>query len=157
MSNKLDRFDKNPFFFIFEKQSEITMTTNEQTVAAFLTMMSSRQSAAELDAFYHPQIEQIEYPNLITKNTAVRNLTDLKDGSEHGRQLLSAEHYEIKNLYCSGDAVILEAVWKGTLAIPLGTLQAGDVMTAHFAQFFEFKDGKILKQRNYDCFDPLDK
>ena len=28
-------------------------------------------------------------------------------------------------------------------------------MTAHFAQIFECKDGKIYRQRNYDCFEPF--
>ena len=31
---------------------------------------------------------------------------------------------------------------------------AGSVMRARFAQFFEFRDGKIVAQRNYDCFYP---
>jgi hypothetical protein len=31
---------------------------------------------------------------------------------------------------------------------------AGSVMRARFAQFFELRDGKIAKQRNYDCFYP---
>jgi ketosteroid isomerase-like protein len=30
----------------------------------------------------------------------------------------------------------------------------GDVMRAHFATFIEFRDGKIVAQRNYDCFEP---
>lgn len=28
-------------------------------------------------------------------------------------------------------------------------------MVAHYAQFFEFKDGKIFRQRNYDYFEPF--
>lgn len=28
-------------------------------------------------------------------------------------------------------------------------------MKAYFAQFYEFKDDKIIHQRNYDCFEPF--
>jgi ketosteroid isomerase-like protein len=35
----------------------------------------------------------------------------------------------------------------------LGTLAEGAEMKAHFAMFFEFREGKIRLQRNYDCFE----
>jgi hypothetical protein len=40
------------------------------------------------------------------------------------------------------------------LAVPLGELAAGASMRAHFAMFFELEDGRIRRQRNYDCFEP---
>jgi hypothetical protein len=46
-------------------------------------------------------------------------------------------------------------IWTATLAVPLGTLPAGGQMRARFAVFLEFKDDKIIFQRNYDCFDPF--
>lgn len=131
------------------------LTENEKTVVAFLKMIEERKSSDELSNFYHPEIEQTEYPNAIVKTTAVRNLQDLKEGSERGKKILLKEEYEIKNLYSSNNHVILEAIWKGTLSVPVGSLPVGGQMTANFAQFFEFKDGKIYKQRNYDCFDPF--
>ena len=33
-------------------------------------------------------------------------------------------------------------------------LESGSSLRAHFAMFFEFKDGLISSQRNYDCFEP---
>jgi len=131
------------------------LTENEKIVSDFLTMLTSHRSAADLEKFYHPEIEQCEYPNATTKNIAVRKLDDLKAGSERGLKLMSKEAYEIRNLFSSGNVVILEAVWKGTLAVPVGNIPTGGVMTAYFAQFFELKDGKIYRQRNYDCFEPL--
>ena len=44
--------------------------------------------------------------------------------------------------------------WTGTLAVPVGALPVGGQMRARFAQFYELRDGKIVAQRNYDCFDP---
>jgi ketosteroid isomerase-like protein len=51
--------------------------------------------------------------------------------------------------------VILEVVWAGTLAIPVGSLAAGDEMRAYFAVFIALRDGRIYRQRNYDCFEPF--
>jgi ketosteroid isomerase-like protein len=84
-----------------------------------------------------------------------RNLTSLKEASIKGRQIIDKQSYEITNTCHAGNSVILEARWTGILAIPLGNLKAGDKMEAYFAQFFEFKDGKIYRQRNYDCFLPF--
>jgi len=131
------------------------LTQNEKVVVDFLKMIEERKSSKELEKFYHPEVEQIEYPNAITKNTAFRNLGDLKIGSEKGQAIMSSEKCEIKKLYSIGETVILEAVWKGTLSISLGNIPIGGEMVAYFAQFFEFKDGKIYWQRNYDCFDPF--
>ncbi len=131
------------------------LTRNEETVIDFIKMVEQRQSSEELNNFYHPEIEQIEYPNAVTKQTAVRSLTDLKIGSDRGRKVMLKEEYEIKNILSVGDTVILESVWKGTLAVPIGNIPVGGQMTAYFAQIFEFKDGKIYRQRNYDCFEPF--
>ena len=130
-------------------------TENEKTVIAFLKMIEESRSSSELEKFYHPDIEQQEYPNAVTKNITVRNLADLKAGSDKGRKIMLKEEYEIKNLFSVADVVILEAVGKGTVAVPVGNIPAGGQMTAYFAQFFEFKDGKIFRQRNYDCFGPF--
>ncbi|MFT3705156.1 MAG: nuclear transport factor 2 family protein [Agriterribacter sp.] len=131
------------------------MTHNEKVVVDFLKAMEERKSSEELDQFYHLDIKQIEYPNAVTKNTATRDLAALKEGSDRGQKIMLKEEYEIKNLHTAGDTVILEAIWKGTVAIPIGNIPAGGQMTAYFAQFFEFKDGKIFRQRNYDCFEPF--
>jgi ketosteroid isomerase-like protein len=131
------------------------MTQNEKRVLDFLKMVEQRTFATEFDQFYHADVEQIEFPNAITKNTATRTLADLKAASERGSKVMTKEEYEVKNLLSIGDTVILECIWCGTLAIPLGTIPIGGQMTAHFAQIFEFADGKIIRQRNYDCFDPF--
>jgi ketosteroid isomerase-like protein len=39
--------------------------------------------------------------------------------------------------------------------MPLGSLAAGDTMRARFGVFLTFRDGRILRQHNYDCFDPF--
>ncbi len=121
----------------------------------FINTLQNRSSADELLRFYHPNIEQIEFPNTVTKNTSIRNLSDLKLASERGNKVLQKEEYEVLRSYTFENTVIIEAIWTGTLAIPFGIIPVGGQMKAYFAQFYEFKDGKIIKQRNYDCFEPF--
>ena len=54
----------------------------------------------------------------------------------------------------SGETVVLEVLWTGTMAIAVAGLPAGGEMRARFAVFLEYRDGQIARQRNYDCFDP---
>jgi len=132
------------------------MQTDIKAIAIdFIKTLQHRKSAGELLEFYHPDIEQTEFPNAVTKNATVRNLNDLKNASEKGKKILQKEEYNVINSFVFENTVVIEAVWIGTLAIPLGNIPVGGEMKAYFAQFFEFKDGKILKQRNYDCFEPF--
>jgi len=54
----------------------------------------------------------------------------------------------------SGDQVALEVVWTGTIRQNTGPFVADQTLRARFALFMEFRDGRIVRQRNYDCFDP---
>lgn len=127
----------------------------ESIVLEFIHTLQHRKNADELLRFYHEDVEQTEFPNTLTKNKTIRTLDELKRASEKGRQVLQKEVYEILKAYTFESTVIIEALWTRTLAIPLGNIPAGGEMNAYFAQFYEFKDGKIIRQRNYDCFEPL--
>jgi len=108
----------------------------------------------ELAQFFTPDVIQIEFPNRLTPNGATRDLNAILEGSEQGKKVLTSQSYEITNVVDSPDQLVLELIWTGTLAVPLGTLQPGSQMCARFAAFLAFRDGKIAAQRNYDCFDP---
>jgi ketosteroid isomerase-like protein len=57
-------------------------------------------------------------------------------------------------LIAHGDRVAVEARWTGTVDVPLPTLEPGTHLKAHIAIFFELSDGRITRQRSYDCFEP---
>jgi ketosteroid isomerase-like protein len=140
--------------------NHITMSqtiTNDilETALDFIKAVENRTSADVLHNYYHPEVIQTEYPNGLLKTTANRDLQALREASERGQKVLRQERYEIMKSHVSGDTVILEVIWRGTLAVPIGTIPAGGEMKAYFAQFYEFKDGKIFRQRNYDCFEPF--
>ena len=126
-----------------------------QSAHAFLRALEAGAYGDELDAFYDPEIEQTEYPNAITKQVTVRQLGVLKAASLLARKIISGQRFEVVRAYEAGDTVILEVTWAATAAVPLGTVPAGGEMKAYFTQFFEYRNGKIFRQRNYDCFEPM--
>ncbi|MGH9496546.1 MAG: nuclear transport factor 2 family protein [Candidatus Sulfotelmatobacter sp.] len=95
-----------------------------------------------------------QLPNRIYPQGLRSDITRAAEAHEKGRKLLSSQTYEIENAIVNENSVAVEVLWTGTLAIAFGNLTAGSQMRAHSAMFFEFKDGKIASQRNYDCFEP---
>lgn len=127
---------------------------NIETIKAYLGALADGATGDRLAAFYTPDAEQIELPNRLNPNGGQSDLQTLLRRAEQGRNLLSAQTYELRSVLANEARVAVEAEWTGTLAVPLGTLPAGSVMKAHFAMFFELASGRIRRQRNYDCFEP---
>lgn len=110
-----------------------------------------------LAACYAPEVVQEEFPNRLTPHGARRDLAAILDAAERGQQVMASQRYEILHALADGNRVAVEFRWSGTLTIPVGPLPAGAEMRGRFACFLEFRDGRIVAQRNYDCFDPWDK
>ena len=106
-------------------------------------------------AFLTEDIVQEEFPNRFVPSGARRDLTAMREAGERGRKVMRGQRYEVSSAFAAGDTVILEVLWVGTLGVAVGNLSPGQEMRAHFAVFLEFRDGRICRQRNYDCFDPF--
>lgn len=104
--------------------------------------------------FFADDVIQVEFPNRLVPNGVTRDLAALRQGAERGRKVMTAQRFEVVNAIASGEQVAVEAIWTGTLAVPLGSIPAGGQMRARFAIFLTYRDGKIVRQHNYDCFDP---
>lgn len=128
---------------------------NLEAVRAFFAAIQAGAGPETLGAFYHEDVVQEEFPNAFLPDGATRDLRQLQEAAVRGRAVMSAQTFEILDSIASGDTVVVEAAWTGTLGVPIGDeTPAGSVMRARFAQFFQFRDGKIVAQRNYDCFYP---
>jgi ketosteroid isomerase-like protein len=128
--------------------------TNLETARQYLAAIQRGATGDALAQFFVPDVVQQEFPNRVVPNGKRRNLAEMLEGAERGQKILSAQRFEIRSAVATGDRVILEVLWVGTLAIAFGTIPAGGEMRAYSAMFFEFRDGKIAAQRNYDCFEP---
>jgi ketosteroid isomerase-like protein len=111
-------------------------------------------STTELTQFFAPEVIVEIFPSKFFPNGSRDNLAGIRAAAERGKKVLTRQTYAVRNALSSGDQVALEIDWTGTLAVPFQTIPAGGQMRAHFAAFLQFKDGKIISQRNYDCYEP---
>ncbi|MFF3710614.1 nuclear transport factor 2 family protein [Streptomyces phaeochromogenes] len=135
--------------------SELNEHPNVRTAVRYHRAVSRFAVGEELAAFFHPDAVHTQLPNALFPDGTVRPLPDLIAAAEQGRKLLADQHFEVINTVASGAQVALEVTWTGTLAVSLGDLRAGQILRAHIAAFLEFRDGKIIAQRNYDCYERL--
>ena len=107
----------------------------------------------DITLFFHPDAVQVELPNRLNPKGVVSYLDQIIERSYKGRKLLKVQNYEIENEVVMDDTVVLQIKWTGVVAVSIGRLGAGQTMKGYFAMFLRFKNGQIIKQTNYNCFD----
>jgi ketosteroid isomerase-like protein len=134
--------------------STIREAQNLATALQFLEALERGADAATLRQFLHPDVVQQEFPNRMTPQGARRNLPAILESAERGKKVMASQRFEVRSALVSAGQVALEVAWTGTLAVEVGGLAAGTVLHAFVAIFMEFRDGRIVLQRNYDCYEP---
>jgi ketosteroid isomerase-like protein len=104
---------------------------------------------------YHPDVVQTEHPNRLYAKGQVRDRATMLRDLPKGKTVLRSQRYPIDSIVGAGDRVVVEMRWEGILAVPLGTLQPGDAMIAHICMVFTLRDGQVVAQSNYDCYEPF--
>jgi ketosteroid isomerase-like protein len=130
-----------------------TESENLMVARRYLQALEEGEPGESL-TFFAADVVQEEFPNRLTPRGARRDLATLREAGERGHKVMTGQRYEILNAIASGDQVALEVQWTGILAMPFESIPAGGEMRARFGVFLEFRDGKIVRQRNYDCFEP---
>jgi ketosteroid isomerase-like protein len=103
--------------------------------------------------FIDPAIVQVERPNKLYKDGQVRGAEQMLRDMPRAKQVLQRQSYPIDTIFASGDNVVVETRWEGIVNVPLGRLKPGDAMVAHICMVFTLRDGKIVRQVNYDCYE----
>lgn len=98
-------------------------------------------------------IVQTEKPNRLYAGGQVRGRAEMLRDLPRGKALLRSQAYPISTILGAGDRVVVETRWTGTLNVPVGALQPGDAMVAHICMVFTLRDGRIISQVNYDCYE----
>ena len=129
----------------------------EDFVRRYLAALASGVTGEALAAFYDPEVIQEELPNRLNPAGVKRDLAAILAGAESGARLLGAQTFDVLGLVTDGSGMHagVEVAWSGTLAVPMATLPAGFTLRARFAFFIVMRGGRIVAQRNYDCFEPF--
>lgn len=127
---------------------------NLERARAYLQAIERRVSEEELAGFFAPEMVLEQFPNRLVPKLVRSNVEDVLRESIEGKKSVSRQTYAVDNAVAQGDWVALEVKWEGVLAVPVAGLPAGATMRAWFAMFLEFRDGKVVHQSNYDCFEP---
>ena len=69
--------------------------------------------------------------------------------------MIRDQSYDVHTVIEQDDRLAMQFTWHATLAADIAGMREGSQLTAHIAAFYEFRDGLILKQSSYDCYEPL--
>jgi ketosteroid isomerase-like protein len=127
---------------------------NIEIVRAYLAAIE-RFDIETVGRLLHPDIEQVERPNRLYATGQVRGRKAMLRDLPRGQQVLQRQNYPIETIFGADNKVTVETRWEGIVNVPLGQLQPGDAMVAHICMVFTLKDGKIVRQVNYDCYEPF--
>jgi ketosteroid isomerase-like protein len=128
---------------------------NVSRVHQYLQAVASMGPFEDVAAFYGPDVAIQEFPNRIAPEGRIRRGEDLRAAYEKGRQLLRSQTYTVRRIIEAGDELAVELEWVGILGVSVMDLPAGSEMKAFVAMFLTFRDGRIVWQRNYDCYPPF--
>ena len=126
---------------------------NLATAKRYIRAIESGASGDELVQLFSPEVVVEIFPSRFFPKGSRDDLPGIRTAAEHGKKVMSSQKYVIRNEIAGGDQVALEIDWTGTLSVRFQSIPAGGQMRAHFAAFLQFKDGKIISQRNYDCYE----
>jgi len=132
------------------------MTSPHQShLLRLYTAISAGATGDELAAYFHPDAQQIEYPSLMRPHGHRRGLAEMREGAEIGAKMISDQHYEVHTVIEDGDGLAVQFTWTATVATDLGAIRAGTPLVSHVAAFYVFRDGLVLEQSSYDCYEPI--
>ena len=137
-----------------EQEETITATDNLAIARRYLEAIESGAEGGVLAEFFAKDVVQEEFPNRLSPIGQHRNLQALLESARKGKKIISHQKYDVLNSIVDGDNVALEVFWSGLLAVAVEGLPANSTLRAHVSIFLQFRDGKICRQHNYDCFDP---
>jgi ketosteroid isomerase-like protein len=124
-------------------------------VDRYLAVVADLDAEPEaLTAVLDPAARFVEYPNLVAPSGRKRDVAAAGAARQHSRRLLARNRFDVREHIVSGDRVVTRAGWTGTLAIDAGDWPAGTELRAECCMVFTVRDGRILRQENYDCYLP---
>jgi ketosteroid isomerase-like protein len=113
-----------------------------------------QRDAAAMAGFFDPQVVFEEMPSRLMPRGHRHDLASMRAAAERGKTAVRENRYEIIDAIAQGDRVAMRIRYRAVLARDFGpSLPAGSELRGSFAMFLRLRDGKIVEQQNYDCFE----
>ncbi|PYV55684.1 MAG: nuclear transport factor 2 family protein [Acidobacteria bacterium] len=135
------------------KEEQMSHTSTD-LACEYIKALEGGATGDALARFFAPDVVISEMPNRIAAGGSESNLAKALQAAERGQQLFKLQKYDIVNILGEGDKVALEINWLGITAIDFQNLPGNSEIRNHVAVFLYFRNGRIARQRHYDCFEP---
>ena len=141
------------------------MNTPLEAARALHAALESGLHGEALRPYFTPDATVLEHPNDIKPKGAIGSVENMIAESTRGAGLLSSQTYAVREaiehapeteaLGLARDLAILRLTWTGIIARDLGPFRAGQVLTAHIAQFIHVRHGRVASIETFDCYEPF--
>src|SRR5262245_28643592 len=131
------------------------MAAESENVQRVREYLEAIEQGGDAGRFLHPEAGLEQLPSRLYPTGARVDVRGAQEAAEKGKKILRSQRFQVRSAVAQGDRVAMEVDWRGTLAVPMGQLQPGAELHAQFGMFVQLRDGRILAQRNYDCYDPF--
>ena len=106
-------------------------------------------------ALLAPDYVLVEHPNALRPHGRRASREEALASFAAGRSLLAMQRLDVHELLAGGRSVAVRATWRGVLATAFPGLPAGAELRAEVAQFLTVRDGLLVRQETFDCYEPM--
>lgn len=126
---------------------------HKQMILNYLKFVESVPDDIErISEYISESIIQTEYPNQLNKKGQVSDYSDTLRRLKAAKGIIYDQKYNVRNYMETEDQAVVESLWEGKIVADMGPFKKDQLLTANFCMFFTIENGKIVAQRNYDCF-----
>ena len=129
---------------------------NLELAKRYLELVGNPSTEPEdLKAVLDESVVWREMPNLFAPSGRVSDYATALASFGKGWAYLPKQTYILRHAIASKDTVALEISWSGEVAKSIGPFSAGTRLSAQLAIFLRIRDGKIVSQTDYPCYEPV--
>jgi ketosteroid isomerase-like protein len=150
-----------PWLCIQLIDTEVRMATedparsNLDLARRYLQILERDTSDPALLELFDPDFVFYEQPNRLNPNGRTLRAEELRALTAKAKQIILEQRYEVTNALAAGSEVAMEVEWTGRFNIGFASTPAGQPIRARLGIFLTFRAGKLVSQRNYDCYEPF--
>jgi ketosteroid isomerase-like protein len=128
----------------------------ESVVRRYYGVVADLSSGVDdLQPLLAPEVRVTEHPNAISPNGGVRDRESTIAGFVAGKNLLREQSFDVHEVVVAGDRAAVRLTWRGVVGVDAGRLSAGQELVAEIASFLTVRDGQVVSQETFDCYQPF--